>query len=223
MKIAEHLYVYLWADPRENNCNSVFIDGKTPALIDPGLPHRVHDLFDRMRQDGIDPERIRLAMCTHAHPDHFGATAEFRDKQQVKIAISQQEEKYLEEIGRPAFAQQGIQMPDYKIDFYLKAGDLVLGRHELQVLQTPGHSPGSVCFFWPRYKILFSGDTLFSQGVGRVDLPGGDAKALKQSLERLSALPAEMVIPGHGPAIQGAARVRANFESIKRMFLGMSR
>jgi hypothetical protein len=56
MKIAEHLYIYLWDDPRENNCNSIFIDGKTPVLIDPGLAHTVNSLFDRMRHDNVDPD-----------------------------------------------------------------------------------------------------------------------------------------------------------------------
>jgi glyoxylase-like metal-dependent hydrolase (beta-lactamase superfamily II) len=223
MKIAEHLYIYLWGDPRENNCNSIFIGGKTPTLIDPGVAHRVNDLFNRMRQDGVDPGSIRLVLCTHAHPDHFGGTAAFQGNPHVKIAISQAEERYIEEIGRPAYAQQGLQMPDYQVDFYLKEGDLILGRHQLQVLLTPGHTPGSLCLFWPKYKILFSGDTIFNQGVGRVDLPGGDAKALKQSLERLSTVPAEIMIAGHGPAIQGAARVRSNFEGIKRAFLGIPR
>lgn len=221
MKIAEHLYIYLWDDPRENNCNTIFIDGKTPVLIDPGHAHRVNDLFDRMRQDKVDPERIRVVICTHAHPDHFSGAASSRSSH-VKIAISQQEEKFVEEIGRPMYAQQGLQIPDYRVDFYLKEGDLVLGKHELQVFLTPGHSPGGICVFWPRYKVLFSGDTVFAQGVGRVDLPGGDEKALKKSVERLSQLPAEIVVPGHGPAIQGAARVRSNFEMIKRVFMNLS-
>jgi hydroxyacylglutathione hydrolase len=220
MKIAEHLYVYLWDDPRENNCNSIFIDGKTPVLIDPGHAHRVGDLLDRIIQDGLDPKRIRVIICTHAHPDHFGGTAEFPSGH-VKIAISQQEEKYIEEIGRHAYARQGIQMPDYRVDFHLKEGELILGKHEFEVLLTPGHTPGGISIFWPRNRVLFSGDTVFAQGVGRVDLPGGDAKALKQSVEKLSRLPAEIVIPGHGPVIQSAAGVQSNFEMIKRSSLNV--
>ncbi|HMK34731.1 MAG TPA: MBL fold metallo-hydrolase [Desulfomonilaceae bacterium] len=215
MKIAEHLYIYLWGDPRENNCNSIFIDGKTPLLIDPGHGHRVNDLFGRMREDGVDPERIRMIVCTHAHPDHFSGTAAFHGSHQ-KIAISREEEKYIEDIGRPMYVQQGIQMPDYRVDFYLREGDLVVGKHELQVLLTPGHSPGSICIFWPRYKILFSGDVVFAQGVGRADLPGGNAAALKQSVKRLSELPVEIIVPGHGPVIQGSAQVRSNFEFVTR-------
>lgn len=220
MKVAEHLYVYLWADPRENNCNSVFIDGKVPLLIDPGHRHRVGDLLNRLRGDGVDPARIRLIICTHGHPDHFEGADTFRD-QHVKVAMSQQEEEYIEEVGPPTYSQQGLSMPDYHVDFHLKEGDLILGKHEFQILLTPGHSPGSLSIYWPRHKVLVTGDVVFAQGVGRVDFPGGDAKALRQSVERLEKLPVELLIPGHGPALQGEDRVRQNFEYIKTAFLGV--
>ncbi len=220
MKIAEHLYVHLWADPRENNCNSIFIDGKVPLLIDPGHRHRIESLVDRIRGDGVDPARLKLIICTHAHPDHFEGAEALRDKS-VKVAMSRQEEDYVEEIGRITYTQQGLAMPDYHVDFHLKDGDLVLGRHQFQILLTPGHSPGGLSIYWPRYKVLVTGDVVFAQGVGRVDFPGGDAKALEQSVERLEKLPVELLIPGHGPALQGADRVRQNFEYIKKVFLGV--
>jgi glyoxylase-like metal-dependent hydrolase (beta-lactamase superfamily II) len=103
----------------------------------------------------------------------------------------------------------------------MKEGDLILGKTELEVLQTPGHSPGSVSFYWPRYKILIPGDVVFMQGVGRTDLPGGNAKTLKASVDRLSTLPVELLIPGHGQAIQGADRVRANFSYLKKLVMTM--
>ncbi|MBI4963901.1 MAG: MBL fold metallo-hydrolase [Desulfomonile tiedjei] len=218
MKVTEHLYVYLWGDPKENNCNSVFIDGKVPLLIDPGYLHRVDDLFSRMRADGVNPSKIKVVICTHAHPDHFEGASAFKDGS-VKIAISQQEERFIEDVGRPMFAKQGQAMPDYRVDFYVKDGELVLGKLELQVLLTPGHSPGGVSIYWPRHKVLIPGDVVFSQSVGRVDLPGGDIKLLKTSIDRLSKLPVELLIPGHGTAIQSAAMVRKNFDYIKRAFL----
>jgi hydroxyacylglutathione hydrolase len=216
MKVAEHLYVYLWNDPRENNCNTIFIDGKVPLLIDPGLLPRVQDLFGRMRADGADPGRIRLVISTHAHPDHFEGTLAFKDPA-VKIAVSQQEEKYIEEMVRTGYAGQGGKLPDYRIDLYLKEGDLILGRHEFQIFLTPGHTPGGLSIYWPRHKVLISGDVVFMQSVGRSDFPGGNSGALKESVEHLSRLSVELLVPGHGPAIQGAERVRTNFEFVRRM------
>jgi glyoxylase-like metal-dependent hydrolase (beta-lactamase superfamily II) len=73
------------------------------------------------------------------------------------------------------------------------------GSLRLQVLHTPGHTPGSVCLFSPDQGLLFSGDTLFAGGWGRVDLPGGSAEAMAESIVRLSRLADSVrVLPGHG-------------------------
>lgn len=219
MKIAEQLYIYLWTDQRENNCNTIFIDGKVPCLIDPGLARRVPSLFERMRADGLDPRQIKVVISTHGHPDHFEGTHAFMTNS-VKLGMSRQEEKFIEEVGRPMFLQHGIRMPEYRVDFFLGDGNLSLGRHDFLTLVTPGHSPGSLCIYWPRYKALFPGDVIFANGVGRTDLPGGDIQALRGSLDRLSRLDIDLLVPGHGPAIQGAQKVRKNFEFVKRSFLG---
>ncbi|MBQ7258712.1 MAG: MBL fold metallo-hydrolase [Paludibacteraceae bacterium] len=79
----------------------------------------------------------------------------------------------------------------------LEAGEL--GMKGLDVIETPGHTPGSVCLYWPEEKKLLSGDTLFCMGYGRTDLPGGDIGLLFRSLNRLFALPSDVqVYPGHG-------------------------
>ncbi len=215
MRIADNFYVYLWNDPQENNCNSIFINGKVPLLIDPGHVKQIDDLFARMIEDRLDPLQIKLVICTHAHPDHISGI--MRLKELAKIAVSQQEESFIEHTGRPMYEKRNLQMPDYKISFYLKEGELTVGKHEFQVLFTPGHTPGGISIYWPRYKALFPGDVIFDQAVGRVDLPGGNAQDLTNSLKKLSELPIEIVVPGHGAAIQGAARVRSNFDLAKRM------
>ena len=70
-----------------------------------------------------------------------------------------------------------------------------------EIIKTPGHTPGSVCLYWPEEKVLFSGDTLFCMGYGRTDLPGGNMMALIDSLQRLFELPTDVrVYPGHGEA-----------------------
>jgi hydroxyacylglutathione hydrolase len=219
MNPSDQLHVYIWSDERENNCNSVFIDGRVPLLIDPGHRQRVDLVLNRMKQDGIEPARIKAIICTHGHPDHFEGTLAFKDAP-IKIGLSLQEHRYVEETGRPLYARRGMEMPDYRVDFYLKEGELVLGKVELQVLLTPGHTPGGLSLYWPRHKILISGDMVFQRSIGRVDLPGGDVKAMKESVEKLSRLPVDLLIPGHGPAIQGADRVKENFQYLQRAFFG---
>jgi glyoxylase-like metal-dependent hydrolase (beta-lactamase superfamily II) len=178
----------------------------------------VDDLKRLMKDDGFDPNRIKVVISTHAHPDHFEGAAAFRGPT-VKIGLSWQERKFVDAIV-PAFSHQlGLTPPpDARVDFYLREGSLELGKFEFQVLLTPGHSPGSICLYWPRHRILVSGDVVFLESVGRTDLPGGHGPTLKTSLERLSRLPVDLLIPGHGPAIQGADRVKDNFAFIKRMF-----
>ena len=85
-----------------------------------------------------------------------------------------------------------------------------LGFRGLEVLETPGHTPGSICLYWPEEKILLSGDTLFCMGYGRTDLPGGDTGQLFHSLGQLFALPEDVrVYPGHGEDTTIGAEKRA--------------
>jgi glyoxylase-like metal-dependent hydrolase (beta-lactamase superfamily II) len=113
-----------------------------------------------------------------------------------------------------------------KVDLYLKEGELMLGedkRVRLNVYHTPGHSPGHVAFYWPDRKVLIAGDLIFYRSTGRVDLPGGNARALKQSIERLSQLDTEYLLCGHpyghSGIIKGKEAVRENFEFLKRNIL----
>jgi glyoxylase-like metal-dependent hydrolase (beta-lactamase superfamily II) len=81
----------------------------------------------------------------------------------------------------------------------LNDGDkLELGELTLEIIHTPGHTPGSVCLYDRRYKFLFSGDTIFLDGIGRVDLPGGNEKAMRDSLGRIGKLGVKELFPGHG-------------------------
>ena len=75
--------------------------------------------------------------------------------------------------------------------------------------------------YWPRHRVLIAGDVVFAQGVGRFDLPGGNLEQLKESVERLSRLHVELLIPGHGPALQGAGKVQGNFDFIKKAYFGL--
>jgi glyoxylase-like metal-dependent hydrolase (beta-lactamase superfamily II) len=99
--------------------------------------------------------------------------------------------------------------------FFLQEGELTLGDKTFQVILTPGHSPGSVCLYWPEKKALFTGDVVFSQSIGRTDLPGGSGKQLKESISRLAELDVEVLCPGHGDVVAGRENVKKNFKLIK--------
>jgi glyoxylase-like metal-dependent hydrolase (beta-lactamase superfamily II) len=112
----------------------------------------------------------------------------------------------------------GIDLDEFRPDFFLKEGTLSLDGLELKILHTPGHSPGSVVLYWPVQKALFTGDLVFKEGVGRTDLPGGDGTRLKQSIKGLVSLDVEWLLPGHGEIIQGAGQVQKNFKEIEEFW-----
>ncbi|MRR38188.1 MBL fold metallo-hydrolase, partial [bacterium] len=97
----------------------------------------------------------------------------------------------------------------------LQEGDLALGDKSFRIILTPGHSPGSASLYWPEKKALFTGDVVFSQSIGRTDLPGGSGKQLKESISRLAELDVEVLCPGHGDIVAGRENVKKNFKLIK--------
>jgi len=217
VKIEEDLYAYLWQDPYENNCNSYVIDGEMKVLIDPGHSRYLNRLFDQMGEDGVSRDKISLIILTHSHPDHFEGLEAFHD-QPAKVAMSREEERYLRQSGKLLFEMMGQPLPRYRIDFFLKEGELRLRGKVFQIYRTPGHSPGSLSIYWPQKKALFTGDLLFYGGIGRTDFPEGNSQWLMKSIERLSHLDIEILLPGHGEMVMGREGVLQNFEFIRQNY-----
>lgn len=216
MKIFDDFYVYPWVSMQDNNANTVFIDGPVPTLVDPGHSHLFRYLAEGMMRDGLNIDKIKLIICTHGHPDHVEAADQFDSS--VLKAIGKKEYEYLEEEGKELFLMTGSRPPRKSFDLFLKEGLLDLGDKQLSVLETPGHSPGGLCLHWPEKALLISGDTVFYMGVGRTDLPGGDMQALGQSLQRLSYLDVEYLIPGHGDMVRGRESISKNFKMLMSEF-----
>ena len=217
MKLDSDLYAYPWVSMQENNCNSYLIGGDVPVLIDPGHQHLVKNLINQMEKDKNRFEDIRLIFATHVHPDHFEATQTFA-RAGVLLALHPEEEKFMKEAGGEFYRGFGMEMPEIKVDFFLKEGELKLGAKTLQVLHTPGHSPGSISLYWPEKKALFTGDVVFAMGVGRTDFPGGDGNLLRDSIERLARLDAEWLLSGHGEVLKGKKNIQRNFSYIRTNF-----
>jgi glyoxylase-like metal-dependent hydrolase (beta-lactamase superfamily II) len=134
--------------------------------------------------------------------------------------MHQAEWQWVSTIGKQMSAAFGIEIDEIRPDFLLKEGSLSLKGLELDIIHTPGHSPGSATLYWPREKALFTGDLIFKDGVGRTDLPGGDGSQLKDSIKGLKNLDVEWLLAGHGEVIQGAENVKRNFDTVESFYFG---
>jgi glyoxylase-like metal-dependent hydrolase (beta-lactamase superfamily II) len=219
MQIVNNLHAFIWQSPTANNCNAYFIDSPARVLIDPG--HRaLFDHVDLGLQDlGLQTDDIDLVICTHAHPDHLEAVQLFKEKS-ILFTVSEIEWQWTKTFGKQMSATFGIDIETLKPDFFLQEGELSLDGLDMQVFHTPGHSPGSVCLYWPMQKALFTGDLVFKDGLGRTDLPGGDGAKIKESIMRMSHLEAELLLSGHGEIISGAQEVKSNFDRIEQFWFG---
>jgi len=182
--------------PLETNCYLFFCPkSRECAIIDPGAEaERIFPLITSLELKPI------IILSTHGHVDHTGANVEIKERYKVPIAMHSADLPFLEESLQLEFGLLLGARPTPRPDRLLSDGDRIkIGQLDLQVVHTPGHSPGSVCFYTP--GLLFSGDTLFCGGVGRTDLPGGSWKDLAASLRsRILTYPEEtLVLPGHGP------------------------
>jgi hydroxyacylglutathione hydrolase len=216
MKITENLFAYPWTSMWENNCNSYYIGADAHILVDPGLLMSFPELVKGLSRDDIDGDAIRYVLVTHSHPDHFEAVERFADRPDVKILMTKEEAGFMKEVGLKFYPAFGLDVPEYRIDQELEDGTIQLGGEEFEIIITPGHSPGSMCLYWPKEKALFAGDLIFNRNVGRTDFPGGNGALLKESIERVSQLDIEYLLPGHMDMVVGSDEVKRNFDIVKR-------
>ena len=165
------------------------------AIIDPGGDEG--RIIQRIRELDLVPKYI---LATHGHADHVAGAWWLRKKLGIPVAMHEADDYFFRQPDAAAiFAAWGFEVNE-PADILLKEGDLISVGQEvrLKVLHTPGHSPGSVCFY-DQEKYLFTGDTLFVGAVGRADLPGGDFQQMLKSIEeKILPLPDETIIcPGH--------------------------
>lgn len=184
------------------------------VVVDPG--GHVEEILHAIQDAGLT---LRRVINTHAHFDHVGGVSELKEEAGIPFALHRDELPVLENYsGQLAyFGVSGGEPP--AVDEYLEEGqEIAVGETVLQVLFTPGHSPGHVTFVYDGsgkaegQRVAFSGDVLFQGSIGRFDLPGGDYDRLMQSIrEELLPLGDETIIhPGHGPSTTIGREKRTN-------------
>jgi len=217
VELTKDIFIYPWTNISINNCNSYLIGKENSILIDTGLDFCLPGVLDAIKQDGIDPEQIAVIISTHCHPDHFEGVKNFMPKD-TKLALHREEDRFMKETGKGFYNMFGLACPAYRVDIQLEEGPLHLTTQPMEIYHTPGHSPGSVSIFLPEKKTLIVGDVIFHAGVGRTDFPGGDGALLKKSIDRLSHLDVEFLLPGHGDIIRGKERVKRNFDHVADVY-----
>ncbi len=178
------------------NCYIVYCEqSRKAAVIDPGGDASA--IISRITQENLVVEYI---INTHGHADHIAANAKVKEATGAMILIHQADADMLTSAHRNLSAFMGGGITGGAAGRILKDGDTIeIGSIRFKVLHTPGHTPGGISLLTD--NILFSGDTLFAESIGRTDFPGGSFRQLIQSIkEKLMVLPDDVTVyPGHGP------------------------
>jgi glyoxylase-like metal-dependent hydrolase (beta-lactamase superfamily II) len=199
-------------NPVQENTYVLYNEKGAACIIDPGCYFSSEEqaLKGFVEANGLDPV---LLLNTHCHLDHIFGNRFVHDTWGLTLHLHPKEKRVLDH-GPTSGQAWGLPFTNYDGELkYLEEGDTVLiGNEPLEVLFTPGHSPGSICFYSKAHKFLIGGDVLFSGSVGRTDLPGGDFATLEESIKtKLYTLPEDVVVyPGHGESTTIGDEIKTN-------------
>ena len=181
------------------HCNCTILGDEVTheaIVVDPG--DNIPEILFRLEKHGLT---LRQIVITHAHIDHIGGAALLKKATGAPVLLNQKDLALLNimeiQAGWLGVPTPQVAPPDASAEDGLTIG---LSSLPAEVLHTPGHTPGSICLFFPEQHLLLAGDTHFAGSIGRTDLPGGDGRQILRSLrDRLLVLPdATRVLPGHG-------------------------
>jgi len=179
----------------KENCYIVYSSNKETLIIDPG--NNASDIIQFVKENDL---KILAILNTHAHYDHIGGIYELKETFSIAFYLHSEDQKLLKSANLYRVIFDGdhpVKIP--QVDYYFDQikTPVQLGGFTIGILFTPGHTKGGVCFCIE--DIIFTGDTLFKDDIGRVDLPGGNKQTLAKSLKIISKLSQELkVFPGHG-------------------------
>ncbi|MEM5812442.1 MAG: MBL fold metallo-hydrolase [Candidatus Aenigmatarchaeota archaeon] len=179
--------------------SNIYVLGDT--VIDSGTGFNFTRLHSLLKILKLNFSSIRQVINTHGHFDHIGGNGYFLN---AKVAIHERDAPILEngDVQNSYADFFDGKLKPRPVDHKLKEGQVLqVNGMQLRVLHTPGHTPGSICLYNEKEGILFSGDTVFSDGIGRTDMPGGDIEELDSSLQKLSKLKINKILPGHGDIV----------------------
>ena len=185
----------------QENTYVLYNEFKEAIIIDPGCYTRIEEkiLSDFIRKENLKPS---LLLNTHCHLDHVFGNNYVSETYGLTAHIHPNEQIVLDRLPEAA-AKWGVPTEAYKGPIqYIQEGEIIsLGKDSFKVLLTPGHSPGSVCFYHAEQDFMIGGDLIFKDGVGRTDLPGANPLDLIKSIrEQIFPLPDSLTIySGHGP------------------------
>ncbi len=186
----------------DSNCY-IFDD----VIVDPGSGLNIDYLLDSIKEADIDMKDINKIVNTHCHYDHIGADKYLQDEYGLDIYMHELDKKIVEskDVNATVASSFNEEVPELSIKT-LDEGDM-FGKYK--VIHTPGHTCGGICL--TDGKSLISGDTLFSGGnFGRTDLPTGNNKDMRESIEKIVDLDVVQLFPGHGPYAISAVAEQIN-------------
>lgn len=180
--------------PVAGNCYIVFDENKDALVIDPG--DEADKILAEIDKNGVTVSKIVL---THGHFDHTSAVPEVKAKTGAEVLISEKDFDMTNSAKLSLAGPFGIGYTPFVCDTKLKEGDTItVGTMSYKIIETPGHTKGSICLIGE--DVIFSGDTLFLGSCGRTDFPGGSFAEMKASLKRLAQIDGNYyVYSGHGP------------------------
>ncbi len=179
------------------NCYLIYHQGTREAVVVDPADNGAY-ILNKCREMEVKPTAILL---THGHFDHILAVKDICRAFPCKVYAGREEDRLLQDSSLNLSGSMGSEQMRVEADVLVKDGDILsLVGFDWQVLETPGHTAGSVCYYVESEQVLISGDTLFANSLGRTDLPTGDMGAIIRSIkEKLLSLPERvMVYPGHG-------------------------